>query len=201
MEKKLCKECGIERNVNNFYLSHETGKEHLDICKDCFFDEINKNIDIQSVFRKYNIPFLIVLWSSLEKSYSGNEIITQYMKCINSFPQYRNLLWKDSVLYDETREKETNFYDEIVTNLQKEAKKLNQKLTNISNNNGDFNNYISILKSLRETLDLISKYDWKLNYSEYDVIKNDNSKQHQISIWYQNHDNQIKDHKFWNVIE
>jgi hypothetical protein len=94
---------------------------------------------------------------------------------------------------------EDSFYDSIVKNLKEEAKKINQKLITINKNNGDFNNYISLLKSLRETLDLINKYDWQLMYSEYDVINDNNSKQHQVSVWYQNHDNQIKDHKFWNV--
>ena len=59
------------------------------------------------------------------------------------------------------------------------------------------NLYISTLKSLRETLDLINKYDWKLMYSEYGLTQD----QQQVSVWEQNHDNQIRNHKVWNAVE
>jgi hypothetical protein len=62
------------------------------------------------------------------------------------------------------------FYDLIVNNLKQEAKHLNSKLMKLRDNH-DMNNYISTLKSLRETLDLIKKYDWQLYYSEYGVCK------------------------------
>jgi hypothetical protein len=92
-----------------------------------------------------------------------------------------------------------NFYDEIVKSLKEESGKLNKKLTTINNNNGDYNSYIAILKSLRETLDLIHKYDWHLSYSEYYVLDDNDKQIKQISIWEQNYDNDIRNHKFWNV--
>jgi glycerol kinase len=91
------------------------------------------------------------------------------------------------------------FYDEIVKNLKEEAKKLNKKLTTISNNNGDYNTYIAILKSLRETLNLINEYDWQLHYSEYETIGENNSRTKQVAVWKQNSDNQIKNHIVWNI--
>lgn len=99
-------------------------------------------------------------------------------------------------------ENNNNFYNDIVENLKKEARALNNKLEVIRNRTDreDFNTYISVLKSLRETLNLINEYDWKLMYSEYEVINDDNTKQKQVSIWYANHDKQIKDHKYWNII-
>jgi len=68
----------------------------------------------------------------------------------------------------ENKNKEINFYDGIVSNLKQEAKHLNDRLTKFRNNN-EMNGYIATLKSLRETLDLIKKYDWQLMYSEYGV--------------------------------
>ena len=59
-----------------------------------------------------------------------------------------------------------NFYEDIVKNLKEEANKLSKKIT-IASNNNEMNLYIASIKSLRDTLDLISKYDWQLTYSEY----------------------------------
>lgn len=97
--------------------------------------------------------------------------------------------------------KETNFYDDIVKNLKTEAKKLNTRLTKIRENEdkhgyADMNAYIATLKSLRETLNLISQFDWKLMYSEYS-----SGEEKQVAVWEQNHDTQIRNHKIWIVTE
>lgn len=89
---------------------------------------------------------------------------------------------------------ENNFYEEIVKNLKTEANKLSEKITKL-NDKHDMNLYIACIKSLKETLDLISKYDWRLMYSEYGY-----QKEKQIAIWEQNHDHQIRNHKIWNVV-
>lgn len=62
----------------------------------------------------------------------------------------------------------SEFYGNIVENLKKEAKHLNGKLL-YCRNKDDMNGYIATLKSLKETLELIKKYDWQLMYSEYGV--------------------------------
>lgn len=94
----------------------------------------------------------------------------------------------------------TNFYDEIVKNLKEEAKKLNEKLSKLRDNH-DMNGYISTLKSLRETLDLIHKYDWQLYYSEYGVESDnvDSGYAIEIAVWEQNHEGQIRNHKTWRT--
>jgi len=205
IKKVICEACGIEKNLEkNYYLSRLPNQERMVICKDCFVEEIRNTEKIFDVLKKYNIPFLYELWdSSYIKHCELEATIGEYMSKINSLPQYRNLKWKDSILNSSSNtddKKEVNFYDDIVTNLQKEAKKLNIKLTKISDSNGDYNSYISILKSLRETLELISKYDWQIHYSEYTTGLLEGS-QKQISIWEQNHDNQIRNHKIWNIRE
>jgi len=96
-----------------------------------------------------------------------------------------------------------NFYDGIVSNLKQEAKHLNERLTKFRNNS-DMNGYIATLKSLRETLDLIKKYDWQLMYSEYGVVddKDDSilkSYITEIAVWEQNNEGNIKNYKVWKT--
>jgi len=91
-----------------------------------------------------------------------------------------------------------NFYDGIVNNLKQEAKHLNDKIS-IFRSKHDIQNCIVALKALRETLDLIKKYDWTLMYSEYGVENTNNQLVTEIAVWEQNHDGQIKNHKFWRT--
>ena len=103
----------------------------------------------------------------------------------NELVDFPNIIMKDYTYYykgipisiDENLKHKTcelvskndnNFYDDIVANLKQEAKHLNDRLTRFRSNN-EMNGYIATLKSLRETLDLIKKYDWQLMYSEYGV--------------------------------
>lgn len=96
--------------------------------------------------------------------------------------------------------REIDFYEAIVKHLREETRKLSDILTTAININ-NMNLYISTIKSLRETLELIGKYDWKLHYSEYEVFNDSGETVKQISVWEQNHDRQIRNHKFWNVIK
>jgi hypothetical protein len=113
-----------------------------------------------------------------------------------------------------------SFYDSIIEKLKEEAKCLNDKLYSIRECklSGHMNDYIATLKSLRETLDLIHKYDWQLMYSEYGVeiedkitVKNDDGNQvfevknntstwfTEIAVWEQNHEGQVRNHKIWRT--
>ena len=91
-----------------------------------------------------------------------------------------------------------NFYDDIVNNLKQEAKHLNDKIS-IFRSKHDIQNCIVALKALRETLDLIKKYDWNLMYSEYGVENTNNQLVTEIAVWEQNHDGQIRNHKVWRT--
>jgi len=92
-----------------------------------------------------------------------------------------------------------NFYEEIVKSLKEDADKLNKILSKAMENK-DMNLYISTIKSLRETLELISKYDWRLMYSEYTTTDSQDNSIKQVAVWEQNHDIQIKNHKVWEVL-
>lgn len=63
------------------------------------------------------------------------------------------------------------FYTDIVETLKKEAKCLNEKLSTIRKNE-TMNLYISTLKSLRETLELISRYEGKDQLVSHTDINN-----------------------------
>ena len=89
---------------------------------------------------------------------------------------------------------EENFNDEIIESLKNNARKLNKNLNNMSDIS-NMNSYISCVKALRETMDLIQRYDWRLLYSEY---KTDGKKQ--VSVWEQDATGNIKNHKIWDVV-
>jgi len=99
-----------------------------------------------------------------------NIIIKNNTYCYKGIPIFidDNLKYKTCELIYKSND---NFYDGIVNNLKQEAKHLNDRLTKLRNSHGNdvMNGYIATLKSLRETLDLIKKYDWNLMYSEYGV--------------------------------
>ena len=222
INKVICQDCGIEYDKNQYYLSRIEGQEKMEVCKYCFEKEFISSESIEYIFRKYNIPFITELWEQINDKYQGSNVLPQYMKAL-WLPQFINLRWKDTDWNKEdSQEAEVNFYDGIVKNLKKEAVKLNDKLAKIreslssinssqsyQSRSNDMNLYISTLKSLRETLDLISKYDWKLMYSEYEILVSNKDSDRgklgnevkQVSVWEQNHDNQIKNHKIWNVVE
>jgi hypothetical protein len=196
-EKKICQSCGIEKSEKHYYLTPSGTR--LEICKDCFSNEFYNSKDLFQVFKKYDIPYFYDVWDRTVEN------IGDYMRQINSLPQYKYKTWKDSILSKEEDESENTigFYDEIIKNLKEEAKKLNQKLL-IATNRDDMQLYISAIKSLRETLDLIHKYDWQLMYSAYETCTEegrDSKTEKQVAVWRQNYDGLITNHRIWRVIE
>ena len=95
-----------------------------------------------------------------------------------------------------------DFYAEIVESLKKEATGLKNKLTKCSENN-EANMYVQLIKALRDTLDLIEKYDkysWKAMFSEYVAVTLGKNKK-MVSVWEQNGNNEIRNKKSWTVFE
>jgi len=195
INKIICTDCGIEYEENKYYLSRIEGQERMPICKDCFERELINSGSMETTFKKYNVPYLTELWNEIGEGHSDNYTFPRYMKALY-LPQYINLKWKDTDWYGKKYHVKTNFYDGIVKSLKDDAKKLNTQLSKAMDSR-DMGLYISTVKSLRDTLDLIGKYDWKLMYSEYGITQN----KKQVSVWEQNHDNQIKNHKVWDVNE
>lgn len=88
-----------------------------------------------------------------------------------------------------------NVFDETVTMLIDDARKLQKKLSNFQENN-NFSEALSCMRLLKDTLSLIKEYDWELKYSEYET-----NGHKEIAVWQQNHCNEVKSHKKWIVNE
>ena len=140
------------------------------ICDQNFFDEL---VDLPNVVMKNDTCYYKGILISIDKNLKYNTY---------------ELIYKSN----------DNFYDGIVNNLKQEAKHLNNRLTRFRDNN-EMQSYIATLKSLRETLDLIKKYDWNLMYSEYGVENTNNQLVTEIAVWEQNHDGQIRNHNVWRT--
>ncbi|HEY5588240.1 MAG TPA: hypothetical protein VIK86_04700 [Candidatus Paceibacterota bacterium] len=89
-----------------------------------------------------------------------------------------------------------NFYDGIITKLKEEANLLNRNLSNLHT---DMNSYMSNIKALRETLDIIQRYNWELKYSEYSTEVSSGVLEKQVAVWEQNIAGDIRNHKKWKV--
>lgn len=61
---------------------------------------------------------------------------------------------------------------------------------------GDFGTYRNLMKSLSDAIDLIRKNEWKLMYTKYET---DGHKE--VTVWEQNHEGEIRNHKRWIVAE
>lgn len=90
-------------------------------------------------------------------------------------------------------ETKSYFYEDIVKKLKYEALTMSENL-NKKNKNDDYRAYIDLVKVLRETLNLISIYDWQIRYG---CGYKDGGKK--VEIWEQNHDGQIRNRKVWEV--
>lgn len=88
-----------------------------------------------------------------------------------------------------------NVFEETVATLIEDAKKLQAKFSKCQENN-NFTEALSCMRLLKDTLSLIKEYDWELKYSEYET---DGHKE--VSIWEQNHCNEVRNHKKWIVHE
>ena len=92
-----------------------------------------------------------------------------------------------------------NYIDSIVKTLKSEANELNKNLIKYRQNK-DMNLYISTLKSLRETMNLIHEYDWQPQSSKYKVDdKTDSESHYEFATWEQNSDNEIRNHKRYKL--
>lgn len=87
-----------------------------------------------------------------------------------------------------------NVFEETVKTLTQDAMSLQQKFHKLQESN-DIRASIDCLRLLKDTLSLIKEYDWHLEYSEY---KTDGQKQ--IAVWEQNHCGEIRNHKFFDIV-
>lgn len=112
---KCTGKCGREISDINFYNSNSpmfpNGK--VTICKKCLKEMINYN-DINSIYQMLqtmDLPFIEEIWSSCEEG--NGDTFGNYIRQVNSLPQFKNMRWKDSSFMSGSNNKMTNG---IITN-------------------------------------------------------------------------------------
>ncbi len=115
-----CLTCGETKKVADFYVSNSVfhaGTGRVPYCKTCLKNmsvDRQGNIDIKkfkTVLKEIDKPFINeALQSAYKQAQKNNDdVIGIYFKNINSLPQYKNLVWSDSVFESEP-ETEPNEY-------------------------------------------------------------------------------------------
>jgi hypothetical protein len=103
--KKYCPKCERERPINKFYKS--TNSVFPDgicsICSDCFAKDIRvENLEsVKDGLMQLNLPFLAERWFSTYEN-KGDGAFRDYVRQVNSLPQYSGLTWKDSIFENGT---------------------------------------------------------------------------------------------------
>jgi len=65
----------------------------------------------------------------------------------------------------------------------------------------DPNKSFNEIKMVKEILNLLEMYDWKLMYSNYSTTDDEGSWIRQVAVWEQNGEGLIRKHKVWNVVD
>jgi hypothetical protein len=95
---KICQVCSVKKPMAKFYNSNSKfcpdGK--MNICKDCLKNMIDVNDDntVISVLRQIDKPWVPEVWQKAKES--NNNPLGEYIKMMNSLPQYRDLTWEDT---------------------------------------------------------------------------------------------------------
>lgn len=94
-----------------------------------------------------------------------------------------------------------NYFESIIRSLKEDAGKINEGLeSNLKR--GDINTYISMMKALRTTLELIDEYDWQEYHSVYASKSPDSDKWiDMISVWEQNNQGNIRNHERYKLFD
>lgn len=85
--------------------------------------------------------------------------------------------------------------EDLIKFLEYDCKKLQRKME-IALESSDIGTYKNLMRALSDASDLIRKNEWKLKFSEYET---DGHKE--VSVWEQNYDGEIRNHKKWNVLD
>lgn len=88
-----------------------------------------------------------------------------------------------------------NDYASAISGLKDDVKSLTIQLKHLAAE-GKHNEYISCLKALKETLNLIHQYDWQDQYSKY---RTGSDSHLEVATWKQNSDGDIKDYHHYEV--
>lgn len=101
---------------------------------------------------------------------------------------------------EKEEDKKISLNEKVVKALEEDIESLLSKLKGCMDGN-DFSNYKMLINNLKDTVNLKQSLDWKLMYSEYSVPVDSEHFQKQVSVWEQDGDGNIRNHKVWNVEE
>lgn len=104
--KRKCNNCKKEKTITNFYQSSSIMFDgYAPLCKTCIKEMVNYD-DINTVYgvlQALDMPFVQYIWDSCEdrkqeKELQGKiyDLIGNYIRQINSLPNYKGMGWKNS---------------------------------------------------------------------------------------------------------
>ena len=90
------------------------------------------------------------------------------------------------------------FMTEVVENLKIEIRSLNDRLKECRRK-GDFSTYKMLINCYRDTMGIIEKYDFQTKFSEYNSTGENGKFSKMVSVWEQNSEGTVRNHKVWEV--
>ncbi len=119
-----CTKCGVEKKLSNFYMTDSVAFKNtrrVPICKDCLKSLI-ETTDAESVFRMIDKPYIASLWKSCLLEYDSlATALINYMRQINSLPQYKHMTFAHSA------------YDADLSDIDKEMEQKEIKIERTTN--------------------------------------------------------------------
>lgn len=98
-KSKACLSCGKSKVATAYYSSNSKmfGDGKVPICKVCLAGQVNENdiSTVKEVLRQIDKPFIFMVWKSAYDS--PKDTFGNYMKIINSLPQYKNMTYDNSI--------------------------------------------------------------------------------------------------------
>lgn len=98
---------------------------------------------------------------------------------------------------DGTKFKEELTFTEVTVTILKDEIRLLDVAMKKSIEHGDYTTYKNLINGYRETIKLIQELDWRKLHSEYATKDSEGNWVGQVSIWEQNGDGNIRNHKVY----
>jgi hypothetical protein len=144
-------DCRQEKSEDHYYKRND---KPMIVCKECMQKEF-KERGMLFICQKYDLPYLASMWFKISQNKKDDiNILSEYMKMINSLTQYRKLTYKDSTMEDINKE-DKSFDEQTIESLEFEAKQLQQKIREArdSENWGTYKNLAQNLEIALRLLD------------------------------------------------
>ena len=97
---------------------------------------------------------------------------------------------------DFNKEKSNDYCSDVIKKLKENVKTISENLDKTR----DYNQYIAGLKAIEKSMEIIHEFDWQPQFSKYRVNnKEDSGIHYEVSTWEQNSDNEIRNHKRYEL--